>query len=100
MLPGQRDQPGCSILKRRRSYAAPMRSLSCRPRIHIRLGRYWEHESSSLPADHHPNIRTRNDTATEGFAAREHALLAHRRNTNVKLVEPPSRSSASTIVFI
>ena len=31
---------------------------------------------------------------------REHALLAHRRNTNVKLVEPPSCRSASTIVFI
>ena len=31
---------------------------------------------------------------------RERALLAHRRNTNVKLVEPPSCSSASTIVFI
>jgi hypothetical protein len=27
-------------------------------------------------------------------------LLADRRNTNVKLVEPPSCSSASTIVFI
>ena len=32
--------------------------------------------------------------------ARERALLAFRRNTNVKLVEPPSCSSASTIVFI
>src|SRR5665647_2503482 len=31
---------------------------------------------------------------------RKHALLATRRNTNVKLVEPPSCSSASTIVFI
>ena len=31
---------------------------------------------------------------------REHALLVTRRNTNVKLVEPPSCSSASTIVFI
>jgi hypothetical protein len=31
---------------------------------------------------------------------RKHALLAYRRNTNVKLVEPPSCSSASTIVFI
>ena len=31
---------------------------------------------------------------------REHALLAHRRNTNVKLVEPPSCRSASTIVFV
>ena len=29
-----------------------------------------------------------------------HALLAYKRNTNVKLVEPPSCSSASTIVFI
>jgi hypothetical protein len=27
-------------------------------------------------------------------------LFIHRRNTNVKLVEPPSCSSASTIVFI
>jgi len=33
-------------------------------------------------------------------AARERALLAFRRNTNVKLVEPPSCSSASAIVFI
>src|ERR1700704_4939991 len=36
----------------------------------------------------------------KGLRPREHALLAHRRNTNVKLVEPPSCSSASTIVFI
>jgi len=28
------------------------------------------------------------------------ARLAHRRNTNVKLVEPPSCSSPSSIVFI
>jgi hypothetical protein len=32
--------------------------------------------------------------------SRERALIAFRRNTNVKLVEPPSCSSASTIVFI
>jgi hypothetical protein len=31
---------------------------------------------------------------------RKHALLAIRGNTNVKLVEPPSCSSRSTIVFI
>jgi len=31
---------------------------------------------------------------------RKPAPLAQRRNTNVKLVEPPSCSSASTIVFI
>jgi hypothetical protein len=30
----------------------------------------------------------------------KHALLATRRTTNVKLVEPPSCSSASTVVFI
>ena len=33
-------------------------------------------------------------------ALREQALLITRRNTNVKLVEPPSCSSASTIIFI
>jgi hypothetical protein len=31
---------------------------------------------------------------------RDRALLITRRNSNVKLVEPPSCSSASTIVFI
>jgi hypothetical protein len=31
---------------------------------------------------------------------RSYALLGTRRNINVKLVEPPSCSSASTIVFI
>ena len=31
---------------------------------------------------------------------RKHALLVTRRNTNVKLVEPPSCSSPSAIVFI
>src|SRR5258708_17637812 len=36
----------------------------------------------------------------KGPQPREHALLAHRRNTIVKLVEPPSCRSASTIVFI
>jgi hypothetical protein len=35
-----------------------------------------------------------------GRRRRKHALLATRRTTNVKLVEPPSYSSASTIVFI
>jgi hypothetical protein len=31
---------------------------------------------------------------------REQALLVTRRNTNVKIAEPPSCSSASTIIFI
>ena len=48
------------------------------------------------------DIRTfaHENTATEGPWLWKHALLAQRRNTNVKLVEPPSCSSASTIVFI
>src|ERR1700690_1699155 len=33
-------------------------------------------------------------------APREQALLITRRNTNVKIAEPPSCSSASTIIFI
>src|SRR5258708_4794577 len=53
-----------------------MRLPSCRTRIHIRPRRYCERRR------------------------RERALLAFRRNTNVKLVEPPSCSSASAIVFI
>src|ERR1700730_5513890 len=78
-----------------------MRSLPCLPRIHIRPGRYWGHESSvSRPLR---TIRTfahrRTQRRTDPWL-RKHALLAHRRTTNVKLVEPPSCSSASTIVFI
>src|ERR1700704_2842238 len=101
MLPGQRAHPGCPILRRQaRPYTALMRSLCCLSRIHIRAGRYWEHESSSLPAE---PIRTFAQAITprrKGPRPREHTLLAYRRNTNVKLVEPPSCSSASTIVFI
>jgi hypothetical protein len=40
------------------------------------------------------------NAATEGPWLRQHALLAHRRTPNVKLVEPPSCRSASTIVFV
>jgi hypothetical protein len=40
------------------------------------------------------------NTATEGAAARQRASLVIRRNANVKLVEPPSCSSSSAIVFI
>src|SRR5260370_13130184 len=53
-----------------------MRSPSCRSRIHIRPRRYSERRR------------------------RRRAPLAFRRNANVKLVEPPSCSSASAIVFI
>ena len=36
----------------------------------------------------------------EDIAGMSKFLLAHQRNTNVKLVEPPSCSPASSIVFI
>jgi hypothetical protein len=76
-----------------------MRSPPCRSRIHIRSGRYCEHELNLFPLT--APIRTfARQQATEGPAFREQALLIIRRNTNVKLVEPPSCSSASTIVFI
>jgi hypothetical protein len=41
-----------------------------------------------------------NNPATECFALSGTRLTRTRRNANVKLVEPPSCSSASTIVFI
>jgi len=56
--------------------------------------------SRAVFRSNHPNIRTAKNAATESRWRREHAPLVHRRNTNVKLVEPPSCSSASTIVFI
>jgi hypothetical protein len=58
-----------------------MRSLSCRPRIHIQPRRYYDARDGN-----------------RDFVSR--ASLITRRNTNVKLVEPPSSSSPSTIVFI
>jgi hypothetical protein len=47
-----------------------------------------------------PDIRQQEDVATEGLPAFRALRLVTRRNTNVKLVEPPSCSSASAIVFI
>jgi hypothetical protein len=47
-----------------------------------------------------PNIRTTINIATESPQAWEALRLVIRRNANVKLVEPPSCSSASAIVFI
>src|ERR1700688_628387 len=78
-----------------------MRSLSCRSRIHSRPRRYWGHESSRLPTDDsQPNIRngTSQRRKVAGFGSTRHSFI--RRNPNVKIVEPPSCSSASTIVFI
>jgi hypothetical protein len=45
----------------------------------------------------HPNIRKHEN---DGWWGREHARLGIRRTTHVKLVEPPSCSSAAPIVFI
>jgi hypothetical protein len=48
----------------------------------------------------HVNTATkRSGVSGAGLAHHQQALLT-RRNTNVKLVEPPSCSSASTIIFI
>ena len=47
-----------------------------------------------------PDIRQQKDVATEGPPAFRALRLVTRRNSNVKLVEPPSCSSASAIVFI
>jgi hypothetical protein len=58
-----------------------MRSLCCRPRIHIQPRRYY-------------------DASDENREIVSRASLIIRRNTNVKLVEPPSPNSPSTIVFI
>src|SRR3982074_122182 len=79
-----------------------MRSLPCLPRIHIQPGRYCGHESRSLPADDNPSRTCAHGRIQRRMSPwlREHALLAFRRNTNMKLVEPPSCSSASSIVFI
>jgi hypothetical protein len=47
-----------------------------------------------------PDNRTTKNTATKSLSASGALRLVTRRNTNVKLVEPPSCSSASAIVFI
>jgi hypothetical protein len=47
-----------------------------------------------------PDLRQQKDVATEGPSAFRALRLVTRRNSNVKLVEPPSCSSASAIVFI
>src|SRR3979411_237385 len=83
-----------------RSYAAPMRSLYCPSRIHIRSGRYWDNELSLFPptAPIRTFARQHRDGKVRPFG--KQALLVIRRNTNVKLVEPPSCSSASPIIFM
>src|SRR5882724_1859073 len=78
-----------------------MKSAPCRARIHIKAGGYWEHESSRLPTDQDlSDIAHDRHSDGSGRGSRKRALLGIRRNTNVKLVEPPSCSSLSSIVFI
>jgi hypothetical protein len=48
----------------------------------------------------HPNIRIQKTQRRVNPSLREYASLITRRNANVKLVEPPSCSSPSAIVFI
>jgi hypothetical protein len=48
----------------------------------------------------HPSEIRTTTSRRKGAAFRKQALLIIRRNTNVKLVEPPSCSSTSTIIFI
>ena len=80
---------------------APMRSPSRRSRFHIRPEDIGRHKSSRLPRhDSHPQHSHSNNIATDAVAASGSARLTTGRNTNVKLVEPPSCSSASAIVFI
>jgi len=57
-------------------------------------------QAGSRPTENHPILvrEEHSDGSVRSFG--KHALLRIRRNTNVKLVEPPSCSSPSSIVFI
>ena len=57
-------------------------------------------QAVSRPTTAIRKIRTDNNIATDAVVASGIARLATGRNTNVKLVEPPSCSSPSAIVFI
>jgi len=57
-------------------------------------------QAVSRPTTAIRKIRTDNNIATDAVVASGIARLATVRNTNVKLVEPPSCSSPSAIVFI
>jgi hypothetical protein len=57
-------------------------------------------QAVSRPTTAIRKIRSDNNIATDAVVASEIARLATGRNTNMKLVEPPSCSSPSAIVFI
>jgi hypothetical protein len=57
-------------------------------------------QAVSRPTTAIRKVRTDNNIATDAVVASGIARLATGRNTNVKLVEPPSCSSPSAIVFI
>src|SRR6266436_4026966 len=76
-----------------------MRSTRGRPRIHIRRGRYWARRGQ---AGRPPTKAIRTFISGTPPSPTGQALphSTSGRNTNVKLVEPPSCSSPSAIVFI
>jgi hypothetical protein len=57
-------------------------------------------QAVSRPTTAIRKIRTDNNIATDAVVASGIARLATGRNTNVKLVEPPSCNSPSAIVFV
>src|SRR5664279_556031 len=56
--------------------------------------------SPALPGGSYPSEHSHQTNATDGIANAGNRAARHRRNINVKLVEPPSCSSPSAIVFI
>jgi hypothetical protein len=57
-------------------------------------------QAVSRPTTAIRKVRTDNNIATDAVVASGIARLATGRNTNVKLVEPPSCNSPSAIVFV
>ena len=82
-----------------RSYTAPMRSPSPSPSNSYPAGKILAGRGS-LPATIALRTFAHGTTQRRKVRGVGSASLVIRRNTNVKLVEPPSCSSASHIVFI
>ena len=57
-----------------------MRSPPCRPRIHIRPGRYWAHELSRLPTAKTIRTFAHENTATDESAAPEARATRHQKD--------------------
>ena len=85
----------------RRPYAALMTSQPGRSRIHIRPAGYLAARVKQPSAwNTLPTIARQECFHPRSTASRNAAAPPLKRNTNVKLVEPPSCSCPSTIVFI